>query len=494
MRIRVSKKDVSELEAELVVCFAFEDEKQPAGVKHAGLRKALAAEMKAEQFTGQATDFVIWNTDGKFASSRFAVIGLGPRSDIPGEAIRIGAARAARAAARFSAKTLALGLPPQSGGDAEAELRAAIEGAVLGGYHFERHLTDKTRKIVKPRSLEVSIDDEGRGMSKASRLGQIGSRAVCFARDLVNEAPSRMNPTTFAREARAQARAAGLTCKEMLEPRLRKLGMNALLGVARGSKEAGRVVHLTYKPARGRARGKIVLVGKGVTFDSGGLNLKTADGMLTMKSDMAGAAAVLATMTTLREIGCRAEVHALLGLVENMTGANAYKPGDILDTYSGKTVEVTNTDAEGRLVMCDLLAYAAKTLKPTQVVDVATLTGACVVALGTQASGIFTRHDDLAEGLLAGGRRAGEKVWRLPLYDEYLSQLQTGPADLRSTGSRWGGAITAALFLGEFVPRTLPWLHLDIAGPAFAETEVPESRLGGTGAGVLTLMRWLESI
>lgn len=494
MRIRVSKKDVSQLEAELVVCFAFEDDKQPSGVKHAGLRKALAAEMKAEQFTGQPTDFVSWNMDGKFASSRFAVIGLGPRRDTPGEAIRLGAARAARAASRFSAKSLALGLPPQTDGDAEAELRAAIEGAVLGGYHFERHLTDKTRMIVKPRSLEISIDDTGRGMNKASRLGQIGARAVCFARDLVNEAPSRMNPTAFAREAKAQARATGLVSKEMLEPRLRKLGMNALLGVARGSKEAGRVIHLTYKPVRGRPRGKIVLVGKGVTFDSGGLNLKNADGMLTMKSDMAGAAAVLATMTTLREIGCRAEVHALLGLVENMTGANAYKPGDILDTYSGKTVEVTNTDAEGRLVMCDLLSYAAKTLKPTQVVDVATLTGACVVALGTQASGIFTRHDALAEGILAGGRLAGEKVWRLPLYDEYLSQLQTGPADLRSTGSRWGGAITAGLFLGEFVPRKLPWLHMDIAGPAFAEAEVPESRLGGTGAGVLTLMRWLESV
>lgn len=236
-----------------------------------------------------------------------------------------------------------------------------------------------------------------------------------------------------------------------------------------------------------------MLVGKGVTFDSGGLNLKSADGMLTMKSDMAGAAAVLATMTTLKAIGCRAEVHALLGLVENMTGADAYKPGDVLDTYSGKTVEVTNTDAEGRLVLCDLLAYAAEKLRPTSMVDVATLTGACVVALGTRASGVFSRHDELTRSILAGGQAAGEKVWRLPLYEEYLKLLQRGPADLRSTGGRWGGAITAALFLGEFVPRELPWLHMDIAGPAFAESELPEARLGGTGAGVLTLMRWLES-
>jgi leucyl aminopeptidase len=177
-----------------------------------------------------------------------------------------------------------------------------------------------------------------------------------------------------------------------------------------------------------------------------------------------------------------------------MTGADAYKPGDILDTYSGKTVEVMNTDAEGRLVMCDLLAYAVDRLKPTCIVDVATLTGACVVALGMRASGILSRHDALTEQILAAARIAGERLWRLPLYDEYMKLLQRGPADLRSTGGRWGGAITAGLFLGEFVPRELPWAHVDIAGPAFTETELPEARAGATGAGVSMLIRWLESI
>jgi leucyl aminopeptidase len=208
---------------------------------------------------------------------------------------------------------------------------------------------------------------------------------------------------------------------------------------------------------------------------------------------MAGAAAVLATMSALKEFGCRAEVHGLLGLVENMTGSAAYKPGDILDTYAGKSVEVMNTDAEGRLVMCDLLAYAADKLKPSRMIDVATLTGACVVALGEMASGIFTRHDRFSEQLLAAGELAGEKSWRLPMFDEYLEQLQKGPADLRNLGSRWGGAITAALFLGEFVPRKLPWLHMDIAGPAFTERDLPEVRSGATGAGVPTLLRWLET-
>jgi leucyl aminopeptidase len=252
-------------------------------------------------------------------------------------------------------------------------------------------------------------------------------------------------------------------------------------------------VHIVYKP-KAKPRKKVVLVGKGVTFDSGGLNLKPVSGMLTMKSDMAGAAAVLSAMTSLAQTGCRAEVHGLLGLVENMTGAGAYKPGDILDTYAGKTVEVGNTDAEGRLVLCDLLAWAASKLKPDCVVDVATLTGAVVVALGTEATGLFTRHPPIRDALLAGASEAGEKVWPMPMYDEYLALLQRGPADLHNVGGRWGGAITAALFLGEFVPRELPWAHLDIAGPAFAESDSPERDAGGTGAGTATLIRWLESV
>jgi leucyl aminopeptidase len=201
---------------------------------------------------------------------------------------------------------------------------------------------------------------------------------------------------------------------------------------------------------------------------------------------------VLATLTALAAVNCSLEVHALLGLVENMTGGSAYKPGDILDTRSGKTVEVGNTDAEGRLVLCDLLAYGAETLKPSRMVDVATLTGACVVALGTRIVGLFTRHAELRDALLAAGRTAGETLWPLPMHDEYLQLLQRGPADLRNIGGRWGGAITAALFLGEFVPRTLPWAHLDIAGPAFTDNDLPESPIGGTGVGVLTLLRWLE--
>jgi leucyl aminopeptidase len=317
---------------------------------------------------------------------------------------------------------------------------------------------------------------------------------VALARDLVNEPPSTLGPVELAARAADAAAAAGLTAEILDAAAIERLGMGALLAVSRGSGSGPRVVHLTYTPRRGGATRRVVLVGKGVTFDSGGLDLKTSAGMIHMKADMAGAAAVLAAMTVLGRLGCRAEVHAFLGLVENMTGEAAYKPGDILATYSGKTVEVTNTDAEGRLVLCDLLAYACATVRPDAVVDLATLTGACVVALGPSASGLFSRDEALRAALLEAGSQAGERLWPMPLYDDYLESLRRGPADLRNSGDRYGGAIIAALFLGEFVPRSIAWGHLDIAGPAFLEADGPEAVAGGTGTGVGTALRWLESL
>ncbi|MHC4448200.1 MAG: leucyl aminopeptidase family protein, partial [Planctomycetota bacterium] len=375
--------------------------------------------------------------------------------------------------------------------------RAACEGAWLGAYQFDRYITDPARRSPRLRSVELSGGGAASKVKGAAERGEEGGRAVCLARDLVNEAPSRLTPGAFARQAAREARKTGLRSRVLGPPEIEKAGLSALLAVARGSDEPPRVVHLTYRPSgkkKKKTKKKVLLVGKGVTFDSGGLNLKPGDSMFTMKCDMAGAAAVLGAMTALKRLRCSVEVHGLLGLVENMTGGRAYKPGDILDTHAGKTVEVGNTDAEGRLVLCDLLSYGAKRLSPTHVVDVATLTGACVVALGLRATGLFTRHDALRDALLDASRAAGEKLWPMPLYDEYLQLLQKGPADLSNVGGRWGGAITAALFLGEFLPRKLAWAHLDIAGPAFNETEIPDTPLGATGAGVLTLLRWLERV
>jgi len=493
MRVRVSDKDLSRLEADLAVCFAFEGDKAPRGVAEAKLRRELAAEMKAEGFKGGSGDSLLWNASKGYPAHRFLIVGLGPEDGSCGERLRLGCARAMRSATGISARTVALRLPPASASVAD-EARAGCEGVWLGVYQFDRYITDPDRRATAPRAIELSVDGPVTRVRRAVIKGEVGGQAVSLARDLVNEAPSRLPPVAFARLAAKEARGTGLRCKVLGLPEIEKAGLSALAAVARGSAEAPRVVHLSYRPASIKSKKKILLVGKGVTFDSGGLNLKPGDSMLTMKSDMAGAAAVLGAMTGLARLECGVEVHALLGLVENMTGGRAYKPGDILDTHAGKTVEVGNTDAEGRLVLCDLLSYGSKRLRPTHVVDLATLTGACVVALGLRASGLFTRHQALSDGLLEASHAAGEKLWPLPMYEEYLQLLQKGPADLCNVGGRWGGAITAALFLGEFLSRDLPWAHMDIAGPAFAETESPETPVGATGAGVLTLLRWLEKV
>jgi leucyl aminopeptidase len=492
IRIRASRKDLSELAADVVACFAYEGDREPRGIRDNGLRRALAAEMKTERFRGRTSDVLTWNADAGYPGHRFIVVGLGSESRPAEVAVREGCARATRVAESLAASKLALFLPPAPDDGAVAFARAATEGALLGAYRFDAYLTDENRRRHRIDSLEVSVDGSPARVKRAVALGQVTGRAVYLARDLVNEPPSVMNPTTLARHAKKEAAKSGLECRVLGPAEIRRLGMSALLAVARGSSSPARVVHLKYRPKR-RPKGKVVLVGKGVTFDSGGLNLKPGNSMLTMKGDMAGSAAVLSTMTALADVGCPAEVHGLLGLVENMTGAAAYKPGDILRTFSGKTVEIGNTDAEGRLVMCDLLAYAAKRIKPDRMIDVATLTGACVVALGPLCAGIFSRDEALRGEVLEAAGRAGEKVWPLPMFEEYLDFLQDGPADLKNVGGRWGGAITAALFLGEFVPPDIAWLHMDIAGPAFQERNLPEAATGGTGAGVRTLLRWFES-
>lgn len=490
MRVKAIRANLAEVKADLAACFAFEGDQRPRGVRDKTLEKELAAEMRAERFKAGAGDVLVWNTNGRYACRRYLVVGLGEEGNDARVALRAAAAKAIRVAERQSADRVAIGVPPV--GDAGALARATAEGALLGGYRFDRYLSDPRKIRAKVKQVELAVDAPVGGVRKPVGAGEVVARAVCLARDLVNEPPSEMNPGRMSRVARAEAKKAGLQARVLGVPELKKLGMNALLAVARGSSEPARVVHMTYKP-KGKSKGRVVLVGKGVTFDSGGLNLKPGNFMLHMKSDMGGAAAVLATMTALGEIGCKYEVHALLGLVENMTGAAAYKPGDILRTYSGKTVEIGNTDAEGRLVLADLMAYAAKRLKPDHMIDVATLTGAVVVALGPHCIGAFSRDDAFCDALVEAGRSAGETLWRMPMFDDYLDLLKDGPADLTNVGGRYGGAITAALFLGEMIPREQSWIHLDIAGPAFYEKETAEVAFGGSGAGVRTLLGWFES-
>jgi leucyl aminopeptidase len=312
-----------------------------------------------------------------------------------------------------------------------------------------------------------------------------------LCRDLVNEPANVLNPVEFAARARAVAKDAGLECKVLDRAALRKKGMRLILAVGQGSSNEPRFVHLVHKPADPSGK-KIALVGKGVTFDSGGLCLKPGKPMAEMKTDMAGAAVVLATMAALPRLGVTAEVHGLIPLAENAINGQAYRPSDVFESYSGITVEVMNTDAEGRLLLADALAYAEE-LGPDEIVDHATLTGACVVALGSHRAGLMGTDDGMCDRYIAAAGRAGELMWRLPLAGELVNELKSDVADVKNIGGRYGGAITAGLFLKRFVGKT-PWIHLDIAGPARAEKNAPLARRGGTGFGVLTCLSYLESI
>jgi leucyl aminopeptidase len=313
---------------------------------------------------------------------------------------------------------------------------------------------------------------------------------VAKARDLINEPAANMTPRRMEEEARALAKAHGLTVDVLGPERCRELGMGMFLAVSQGSVEEPRFIHLSYKPAGARKR--VAIVGKGVTFDSGGLSLKPTESMVTMNTDMAGSAAVLGAMSVVAALRPDVPVHAVLGACENMPGGRAYKPSDVLTAYDGQTVEITNTDAEGRLVLGDVLAWAKDTLEPGAMVDVATLTGACMVALGHHTTGAFGPDGPCIDAVLAAAREAGEDVWRLPLTEAVKENLESSVADMKNSGERWGGAIAAAHFLHAFV-GDVPWTHLDIAGPAHAGKERGYVTKGGTGVAVRTLVELVRS-
>ena len=342
----------------------------------------------------------------------------------------------------------------------------------------------------------VELLQQSAPLAKAAvTRGQAIAEGVALARDLVNECPSALTPAQFATEARKVGRQSNLTVSVLDEKGLAKERMGMMLAVARAATPytPPRLVKLSYTPKK-KAKKHVCLVGKGLTFDSGGLDIKPAAGMLDMKVDMSGAAAVLGAMSAIGKLRPDVKVTAYLGCVENGIGGNAYHPGDVLTSRKGLTVEVNNTDAEGRLVLADCIDYALSKDKPDVLIDLATLTGACMVALGPTTAGLFTDDDDLAADLRNAGIRAGEDFWRLPLNDDLMGQLKSQIADCRNTGERMGGAITAALFLKQFVDDRATWAHLDIAGPATSDKEEGYKARGGAGFGVRTLVGFIDRL
>jgi leucyl aminopeptidase len=361
-------------------------------------------------------------------------------------------------------------------------VRAAVEGAILAGFEPSRYKTEKDERPLE-RFLVLGGGD---GAQAAVEQARVIAESQNYTRELVNEPGNRLPPSKLAERAQSMAAEFGLECDVLDRERMAELGMGALLGVAQGSAEPPVLIVLRYAPEQ-PGEGHLGLVGKGVTFDTGGISIKPAEGMEKMKYDMAGGAAMLGAMRAIAELKPSTRVTAFIPSVENMPGSRAQRPGDIVTTMSGKTVEVLNTDAEGRLILIDAIEYA-KRQGCTHLVDAATLTGAIVVALGHVNAGVFANDDALCERVLRAAASEGEKMWRMPLEDEYREILKSAAADIPNIGNRWGGAITAAAFLKEFVGDT-PWVHLDIAGTAWLEEAKPFLAKGPSGIGVRTIVR-----
>jgi leucyl aminopeptidase len=449
------------------------------------LGASLAKAVKREDFTGkkeQTLDLAAGGTDLK--PSRILLVGLGNPSLLTEADVRVFAAKGTRFAMGAKATSIAVQVLSVAGAE-----RVTAEGVVLGAYRFTRYLTgDRVPKAQIERATLVLSGKPTRESKEGMALGQHVGEAITIARDLINEPPNELHPVALADRAVEMCTSRGLEVTVMDRAALQKKGMKLFLAVAQGSVHEPRLVHMVYKPANPKK--KLVFVGKGLTFDSGGLCIKPAPGMEEMKGDMGGAANVVALMAAVAAVKPDVEVHGLIGCAENMPDGNAYRPGDIFGSYDGKTVEIINTDAEGRLVLADVLAYARE-LKPDLLLDNATLTGACVVALGPTVSAFYTNRDDVADKMKRAVKSAGEAMWQMPLVEDLREGLKSDWADIKHVADRWGGSITAALFLREFVGDT-PWIHVDVAGPSMANKPYNVFAKGGTGHGVLTFLKLIE--
>ncbi len=494
MKLSSVTRPLVEAEGDVLVVGHYAEEKRlhpDLAVLDKALNGMVTAVLKAEKFEGKPSQTSHFYTAGRIPAKRVLVVGLGKRSDLDIEGVRRAAATALRRARDIGATIVSselLGdrLPPR------LRAQAMAEGAILGTYTFERHKKEKSNKVVEELRVVEPDRRHHSQVQEGLHRGEIFATATCYTRNLVNEPANHVTPTYLAKAADEIARVGKLKLTVYERADCQKMGMGAYLGVAQGSQEPPKFIHLAYAP-KGRVRKKIAVVGKGITFDSGGLDLKTADGMLRMKDDMSGAAAVLAIMRSLPALGLPIEVHGIIAATENMPSGTAQRPGDIVSAMNGTTIEIGNTDAEGRLTLADALAYAVKVVKPDEVIDLATLTSACVIALGNLCSGVMWSNKPLADRILAAAEASGEKMWPLPLIEEYKEGLKSDVADLNNVGPRGGGALTAGLFLKEFA-GTVPWVHIDIAGTAFTEKDLPLGPKGGTGVGVRTMLTYLHSL
>lgn len=492
MKIINIDKNISKLKTNALVLGIFKNEKFKGAVKELNdrLGGAIKSITDAHGFEGALGDSVlISHTFGKVGAEKILLVGLGEKSTRSEDSFK----KAGTVVAKLlKGKAKEVSLAPEFSETTEA-ISPLIQGISEGDYEFSKYKTEHKAKKSFEKLVFVSKSLKQIDIDKESRRGEVISDSVTVARDLVNEPPVYATPERLAQVALEIAESGGLHCEIFDRAEIEKRGMGGIEAVSRGSDVPPRFIHLTYKPNLGKSRRKpkkkIAIAGKGITFDSGGLCIKPADGMRTMKMDMAGSAVVLGVMKALPYLSPNVEVHGLISASENMTGAKAYKPDDVIKAYNGKTIEVINTDAEGRIVLSDALSYAVE-LGVDEIVDLATLTGACMVGLGSFTAGVMGNDQRLIDRILKASSQTGEKMWQLPMDDELRDEIHSTIADMKNAGTRMGGAIIAAMLLEQFVAET-PWVHIDIAGPAYSEKKNNLRDIGGTGFGINTILRYI---
>jgi leucyl aminopeptidase len=471
MELQLVRSSALELEADAVVVLEWEGSPRPE------FEKPLATLYGSGEIKGKHLEFTLLHGLEGYKGRRLLIAGAGKREKFDPAGLR----KLAGAAVRFldgkGIATLAFAL--EDGANTPEHVVAVVEGALLGLWRPDYLKTDKEEKNKPVTSITIATQIEDPSLHAALEKGRIVAEAANFTRDIAVEPPNLLTPMALADRARRMAEACGLSFEVLDRDRMRQLGMGALLGVAQGSAAPPALIVMRYVPEKALSSDHLGLVGKGVTFDTGGISIKPSEGMEKMKYDMAGGAAVIGAMQAIARLKPSVAVTGIVPAVENMPGSRAQRPGDIVTSLSGKTIEILNTDAEGRLILADAISWA-KQLGCTHLIDTATLTGAIVVAIGHTSSGVFSNDDQLLARWMTASKQAGEKMWHMPLDDEYRDQLKTVYADIQNIGTRWGGACTAAMFLKEFAGDT-PWVHVDIAGTAWLDDAKPFLAKGPTG-------------
>ncbi len=503
----VQKGDLTAVKADLLVLNAFEGFEKFGGATadvDAVLGGELMSVAKEDRFKGGVNETLLVRPSSKFGAKRILLVGLGKKEDFTIENVREAAALSAQCAEKLGAKSVVSILHGAGAGKLAPKecARAITEGAQLAVYKFDKYKKKKNKPSVQTFTI---MTNDGRAVKQAEAgitLGNLGVAGTMYARDLVNTPSGHMQPAELVAKALEIGKASKgvIKVKVMDKAALEKMGAGGLLGIAQGADHPPAMVQMTYirktekqKNRKTETRKRIAIVGKAITFDSGGLSIKPAEGMYTMKLDMAGAAAVLGLFSVIKELKPNVIVEGIFGACENMPSGKAIRPGDVVTAMNGTTIEVLHTDAEGRVTLADTLSYAVRQ-KPDMIVDLATLTGACVVALGEEITGVMSNDAKLENRILAASGAVGEKMWSLPLEKNYKRELKSEVADLKNLAGRYGGALTAGLFLQEFVDN-IPWAHLDIAGPSFAERPINAyTGKGGTGVGVRTLMELVRGL